>query len=354
VTHSPTTSFAYNVFQLTDMVVQSRLATAIAERTQSYSIYRETRFAVRQNLTAFFDRLASESRWRAHRQRAGHLLLDGDSSFVAASGGHKTDYSSCTFAIWARSVAEAEEIIALLHALAGDSLITEPMFSIDWHFLDSKRELQSADIEEMADDKLLDAAYPELAGGVAAFIEGYLKADEAVLVLQGPPGTGKTRLIRAILGAMSRRIEGQASAIYTGDMKALESDEIFVKFITGWDEAFVVEDADHLLKPRSSGNEHLHRFLTVADGVVRSQGRKIIFSTNLPNVGDLDDALVRPGRCYARLNIRPLTRQEAERLLAELAAAAGIPPPELDAAHRSFTVAEIYKRVQAAGAKFAT
>jgi ATP-dependent 26S proteasome regulatory subunit len=27
--------------------------------------------------------------------------------------------------------------------------------------------------------------------------------------------------------------------------------------------------------------------------------RKIIFSTNLPNVGDLDDALVRPGRCFA-------------------------------------------------------
>jgi hypothetical protein len=29
--------------------------------------------------------------------------------------------------------------------------------------------------------------------------------------------------------------------------------------------------------------------------VVRSQGRKIIFSTNLPNVGDLDEALIRPG-----------------------------------------------------------
>jgi len=67
------------------------------------------------------------------------------------------------------------------------------------------------------------------------------------------------------------------------------------------------EDADHVLKPRADGNEHLHRFLTIADGVVRAQGRKIIFSTNLPNVGDLDDALIRPGRCYARLNIRTLT-----------------------------------------------
>ena len=65
-------------------------------------------------------------------------------------------------------------------------------------------------------------------------------------------------------------------------MKALESDEIFVKFITGWDDAFVVEDADHLLKPRAQGNETLHRFLSIADGVVRSQGRKIIFQPTCP------------------------------------------------------------------------
>ena len=79
---------------------------------------------------------------------------------------------------------------------------------------------------------------------------------QTVLVLQGPPGTGKTRLIRAILGEMSRRKGGEAQALYTGDMKALETDQIFVKFITGWDDAFVVEDADHLLKPRARGNEH--------------------------------------------------------------------------------------------------
>ncbi len=111
---------------------------------------------------------------------------------------------------------------------------------------------------------------------------------------------------------------GDAQALYTGDKKALESDEIFVKFITGWDDAFVVEDADHLLKPRSEGNENLHRFLAIADGVIRAQGRKIIFSTNLPNVGDLDDALIRPGRCFARLHTRPLSPPERDALLGKL------------------------------------
>src|SRR5215471_9089344 len=73
------------------------------------------------------------------------------------------------------------------------------------------------------------------------------------------------------------------------------------------------------MKPRADGNDHLHRFLTIADGVVRSQGRKIVFSTNLPNVGDLDEALIRPGRCFARVFVRNLTDAEAKALAEEIA-----------------------------------
>jgi SpoVK/Ycf46/Vps4 family AAA+-type ATPase len=225
------------------------------------------------------------------------------------------------------------------------------MFSVEWHFLCGNGQLESACIEEMADDVLRDRAYPEIEGGVRAFIERYLDAPETVLVLQGPPGTGKTRLIRGILGEMSRRKGVQAQALYTGDMKAIASDEVFVKFITGWHDAFIVEDADHLLKPRADGNEHLHRFLTIADGVVRAQGRKIIFSTNLPNVGDLDEALVRPGRCFARIHVRTLTNAEAQVLAEEIAAgdagkiarAAEAFAAEKD---RSHSLAEIYQVVR--------
>jgi hypothetical protein len=91
-----------------------------------------------------------------------------------------------------------------------------------------------------------------------------------------------------------------------------------VKFLTGAWDAFVVEDADHLLQPRAKGNDHLHRFLSIADGIVRAQARKIIFSTNLPNLGDLDDALVRPGRCFARVSTKKLSPGEASTLLTVL------------------------------------
>jgi SpoVK/Ycf46/Vps4 family AAA+-type ATPase len=164
----------------------------------------------------------------------------------------------------------------------------------------------------------LDEAYPTLGEPVAQFIARYLAARETVLILQGPPGTGKTRLVRAILAAISRRKGTSAKILYTADRHALESDRIFMQFITGEHDAFVIEDADHILASRSHGNVDIHRFLAIADGVVRAQGRKILFTTNLPNVGDIDDALLRPGRCFGNVRTRPLQRSEASELVARL------------------------------------
>ena len=308
------------VWDFADLVLKNRFARALAEGAARYPVFRELRFAARIELEALLDAIALDPVWRAEPINAESLILDGDGLFVSAYGSRKADYCSCAFYFWAADLARAEEAKQRILAKAGSTRITEPMFSIDWHFLTSKGDLESASIEEMANDVLCDRAYPEIKDGVGSFVARYLEAPETVLVLQGPPGTGKTRLIRAILGEMSRRKGESAQALYTGDMKALSSDEIYVKFITGRDDAFVVEDADHLLKPRADGNEHLHRFLTIADGVVRSQGRRIIFSTNLPNVGDLDEALIRPGRCFARIHVRTLTSVEAQVLAEEIAA----------------------------------
>ena len=112
--------------------------------------------------------------------------------------------------------------------------------------------------------------------------------------------------------------------------------------------------ADHLLMARSKGNVDVHRFLAVADGVVRAQGRKIIFTTNLPNIGDIDEALVRPGRCFATVRTRALDRREAASLLTRIAAAraarnAPASAVALAADMRSITLAALYRLVNAEG-----
>ena len=136
--------------------------------------------------------------------------------------------------------------------------------------------------------------------------------------------------------------------MYTADQRALRSDELFVEFITGEHDALVIEDTDHLLKARTSGNEEMHRFLAIADGVARSQGRKIIFTTNLPNVNDIDDALVRPGRCFAVKHLRNLTLEEALRLAericdADTARAQKAREGVIALAKKSYSVAEVYR-----------
>ena len=333
-----------------EMVFKARVASALQEGKNRYPIHRRTRFGARVELEALMDAIALDPSWRAERIHASYIVMDGEGMFATGWGSRKADYCSCTFHIHARDIATAEAARDRILSKAAATRITEPMFTINWHFL-AGDQVESAEIEEIADGALMDEAYPEIKGGVSAFIESYLDAKETVLVLQGPPGTGKTRLIRAILGEISRRNDGEAQVMYTGDLKALETDALFVKFITGWDDAFVVEDADHLLKPRSDGNQHLHRFLTIADGVVRSQGRKIIFSTNLPNVGDLDEALIRPGRCFGRLNVRALTAEEAAKVAVKAAAGDPVKLEKVAKAfaepgQRSYSLAKVFEMLR--------
>ncbi|MGH8226905.1 MAG: AAA family ATPase [Steroidobacteraceae bacterium] len=295
-----------------------RALQAFDREPRRYPVHRVLRCAVRQPLEELFDDLALNTGLAAHRLDETSLLLDGPGALVSVSGQRKTDYGSCSFAIWARDKGALAAVRDVLMDVVGDRRVRDATFTIDWYFSSAHLGLTSATFEELADPPLLDEAYPALGESVARLITRYLDARETVLILQGPPGTGKTRLVRAILAAMSRRKGASAKVLYTADSRALKNDEIFVEFITGSHDAFVVEDADHILGSRAHGNIDLHRFLAVADGVVRAQGRKILFTTNLPNVGDIDDALLRPGRCFANLRMRALERTEAARLLSRI------------------------------------
>lgn len=334
--------------KLVKTVLPARVMAALAEGVSSYPICRTQHFAVNAKLEEFLDILALSLGWRAHRETPEELILDTDGLFISVNGNFKKgSYSSIWCRIWAESVAKADEAKNAILTLCEGYKVQQAMFSISWYFWNGQS-LDSAHIEEVADDKIFDEAYPELDEGVAKFINDYLASPEPILVLQGKPGTGKTRLIRAILGAMTLRKGEPAEAMYTSDRETLERGDLYLEYITGDADAFVIEDADYLLKPRSDGNKDLHRFLTIADGVVRAQGRKIIFSTNLPNVGDIDDALIRPGRCFSRLAVRELSKAEAEKLLLKLCAGdSGLTNDILEkvtkADSKGYSIAEIYR-----------
>lgn len=340
-------SLQQDMYDLAETVLTMRAVRSFDSNSMRYPIHREVRCAAKRKMVPIFDDLATQTGLSAMRMEEGRLLLDGPGVFIQARGWPKIDYCSCEFNIWADSVTRVDAVKEKLLSAVGEYLDRNKMFTIDWHFLNGRSGLASASFDELANDPIHDESYPSLGCSVAEFVDRYLAAGETVLVLQGPPGTGKTRLVRAILAGMSARKGDTAKVMYTADKNALEKDELFVDFITGSHDAFVIEDADHMLKARSSGNHDLHRFLAIADGVVRAQGRKIIFTTNLPNITDIDDALLRPGRCFASVRTRMLDRDEAYALAARVSMATDQTRTRIDAhfenGFKSISVANVYQ-----------
>jgi ATPase family associated with various cellular activities (AAA) len=159
----------------------------------------------------------------------------------------------------------------------------------------------------------VDEMYPFLNGEkLTDYYDRFMESSANILLLIGPPGTGKTTFIRGLLS------HTESSAMVTYDAAILEKDYLFARFIEDDTSVMVLEDSDAFLKSRSDGNTMMHRFLNVGDGLVTTKGKKMIFSTNLPSIRDIDSALVRPGRCFDIVTFDNLTLPQAQTLADKL------------------------------------
>lgn len=165
--------------------------------------------------------------------------------------------------------------------------------------------------------KYVDGQFPWLTEATGfqepgEFFKAFLKSSENILIIYGDPGTGKSTLLRLLIEASG------ADATYSSDPKVIGTDDFFSDFLSEDDSnndsvsLLVMEDCDVLLSSRkTTHNEHMSRFLNTGDGLVSSHKKKLVFTTNLTNLNDIDDALLRPGRCYAAIKARRLDRDEA-------------------------------------------
>ena len=181
--------------------------------------------------------------------------------------------------------------------------------------------------------------YPFLEGEkLTDYYERFMQSSANILLLIGPPGTGKTTFIRGLLA------HTESSAVVTYDAAILEKDYVFARFVEDETNIMVLEDSDTFLKARSDGNTMMHRFLNVGDGLVTTKGKKLIFSTNLPSVRDIDPALVRPGRCFDIVHFDQLKLAEAKKLADKL----GVKLPVRARGHEmeKYSIAEIFNEKQ--------
>lgn len=157
-------------------------------------------------------------------------------------------------------------------------------------------------------------AYPWIKMPLNDYYSKYTKSNCSILVCYGPPGTGKTSFIRDYL------CEQRMNAIVSYDASVLAADEMFTFFLgSPAYHALVIEDADDVLtSDRENNNKLIAKLLNSSDGLLKMPKKKIILSTNLENVSHIDEAILRPGRCFDFINFRKLTPTEQKPLLAKL------------------------------------
>jgi SpoVK/Ycf46/Vps4 family AAA+-type ATPase len=202
---------------------------------------------------------------------------------------------------------------------------------VHWCFFDVDGRMTALKRELIVENVPFTEMYPFLQGeSLEDYYERFDKSNASILLLQGPPGTGKTSFIRGLLAHFNKQ------ALLSYEEAILKSDTFLSTFVKNEGVDYLIfEDADAFLTSRESGNRTIHKFLNAGDGLISASNKKIIFTTNLQSLTDIDPALIRPGRCFDILQFRPLTKDEA----ITVAQKRGV---DVELPEQNFTVAEIF------------
>ncbi len=249
-----------------------------------------------------FSREKSHEDWQIIEfgDQAGMLIDSKSSCFL--------DYSISSNSVRVKLYGEKNWVDNLYDDISKKFIIAK--CSVEWIYAGDG---SSITIPLLGDKLPISEMYPFLEGeSVEQYYERYLQSDASILLLIGPPGTGKTTFIRGLLHYSGK------DAIVTYDEAILQKDYIFARFIEDDSGIMVLEDSDNFLKSRRDGNTMMHRFLNVGDGLITVKNKKLVFSTNLPSINDIDPALIRPGRCFDIVNFSNYTLEQSRQLANKL------------------------------------
>lgn len=211
----------------------------------------------------------------------------------------------------------AESLMREVHTFLSERIEKSTTPSVTWQFTKGNQ-IAHYNVEIKRALPILPEFYPWLAD-VGAYQDRYMESNSSVLILLGETGTAKTSFIRSLIWRHG------LSTTFTYDDDLLKKDDMFANFLTGDTDLLVLEDADIFLTDReNSGNRLMAKFLNIGDGLAAPRKmKKIIFTANILEVGKIDSALMRPGRCFDCQVFRRLTFEEA----CAAAKAAGISAP---------------------------
>jgi hypothetical protein len=296
-------------------VIKMRAMRALENTAARYPIFRRVRCAARRKLEVIFDDLATQTGLTALRLAEGELLLDGPGVFIEADGWRKAGYCSCQFGIWTDSVQRLTEVREQLFRIVGDRHPAEQTFTIGWYYTGQLSRTQQHVIRRADGRSALRRSVSVARRTDCVVREPLSGCERDGAGTPGRPRHGQDpagpRHPERDLGAQGEQRQG---AVHGGQARPRKRRDLR-RVRHRANDAFVIEDADHMLLARSNGNHDLHRFLASQTASCARKAARSSSLRTLANVKDIDEALLRPGRCFANVRTRNLRREEAGLLM---------------------------------------
>ena len=183
-------------------------------------------------------------------------------------------------------------------------------------FSNGRYELDDAEIRTVRLD--IDKSYNDDFKPIYDDIVKFLDKDNrksGVILLNGEPGTGKTFFIRHLVNT----VKGNYVIIPAVLARHLDSPEMITFLTNNRDSIFILEDCEDIIKSRDNAIfSGISSILNMSDGLMSDIFNGKFICTFNCEIGAIDSALLRKGRCAAMYTFDKLNKDKAKVLLSEL------------------------------------
>ena len=156
--------------------------------------------------------------------------------------------------------------------------------------------------------------------------------ESGLAVLYGGAGTGKTSFIKALIGSLDKQF-----ILVTTAIAAHMAEPEFIAFMMeNKDSIFILEDCEQVLMSREENRfgGAISNILNMSDGLMSDIFNIKFICTFNTDISNIDEALLRPGRCFVNYEFKPLCAEKSTKLLESLGHSINKP--------KEMTLAEIY------------
>lgn len=156
--------------------------------------------------------------------------------------------------------------------------------------------------------------------------------ESGLAVLHGCAGSGKSFFIKNMISSMDKQF-----ILVTNAIAAHMAEPEFIAFMMeNKDSIFILEDCEQILMSREENRfgGAIANILNMSDGLMSDIFNIKFICTFNTDIENIDEALLRPGRCFVNYEFKPLCKEKTTSLLKSLGHEAENP--------EEMTLAEIY------------